>query len=220
MKRAVQRHVTTHSQASTHVFKLFRVFFKSYSKGKEKGEKKIELYLCECVGKRRRSHGRHSTVERDSMSSNATFVNLLLVAAPAEKRLVSASTSSRQSEPTRSSKSPRKQLIWVWWYSLLTFAAIETEPYHHCTISLLLTDCRGRGEPGRSACRLPWPRPLMHARQTANLHRVRVLELVRTQDTHASAPRVTANGRWRRRAASRSTHLPQPDASPRQTIPH
>jgi hypothetical protein len=43
--------------------------------------------LCECVGKRRKPHGRHSTVERDSMSSNATFVNLLLVAAPAEKRL-------------------------------------------------------------------------------------------------------------------------------------
>lgn len=43
--------------------------------------------MCECVGKRRKPHGRHSTVERDSMSSNATFVNLLLVAAPAEKRL-------------------------------------------------------------------------------------------------------------------------------------
>lgn len=196
-------------------------FFKSYSKGKEKGEKKIELYLCECVGKRRRSHGRHSTVERDSMSSNATFVNLLLVAAPAEKRLVSASTSSRQSEPTRSSKSPRKQLIWVWWYSLLTFAAIETEPYHHCTISLLLTDCRGRGEPGRSACRLPWPRPrgdscMRLARQTANVHRVRVLELVRTQDTHASA---TGHGKRQVAPASRLS-LDAPPSARRVASPN
>lgn len=158
---------------------------------------------CECVGKRRRSHGRHSTVERDSMSSNATFVNLLLVAAPAEKRLSECFNfipTVRTATILLKSKKAADLGLVVLIADVCGHRNRTLPPVHHCTISLLLTDCRGRGEPGRSACRLPWPRPLMHARQTANLHRVRVLELVRTQDTHASA---TGHGKRQVAPASR-----------------